>query len=170
MVGEVRGERGSGPCSRPTGRRRGECRALTYRDHPEEHFESTNFISKAIFLRLSRLRQLLPPSPDRKMFGFFCLLVFLGFVWLVFNSFLCFLCRKMKETKGKCGGKEDAGGQLFSKITRLESVFRSGTGAQGDWALLLNPKYTVKTGVSAQSKGRTRAGPEEKPSYWKRCS
>lgn len=113
-----------------------------------------------------------PPALPRSenVWVFLFAWLFWGFVCLVFNSFLYFLCRKRKETKEKCGGKEDAGGQLFSKITRLESVFRSGTGAQGEWALLLNPKHTVKTGVSAQSKGRTRAGPEEKPSYWKRCS
>lgn len=55
MVWEVREERGSDSCSRPTDRRRDECRALTYREHLEEDFESTNLISKAIFLRLSRL-------------------------------------------------------------------------------------------------------------------
>lgn len=161
MVRETRGECGSGPSPRPTDRQRGECRALTYREHLKEDFESTNLISKAIFLRLNRLRQLLPPSPDRKMD--FLIIFFL-------NSFLSFLCREMKETKGKWRGKEDAGGQLFSKVTRQESVFRSGTGAQRDWASLLKPKSTVKTGVSAQSQGRARAGPEEGPSYWKRCS
>lgn len=46
----------------------GESKALTYREHLQEDFESTNLISKAIFLRLGRLRQLLPLSPDRKMF------------------------------------------------------------------------------------------------------
>lgn len=49
-------------------------------------------------------------------------------------------------------------------------VFRSGTGAQGDWTLLLNPKFTVKTGVSAQSQVKARADPEKGSNYWKRCS
>lgn len=50
------------------------------------------------------------------------------------------------------------------------NVFRSDTGAQGDWTLILNPKFTVKTGVSAQSQGKARAVLEEGSNYWKRCS
>lgn len=44
---------------RPADRPRGESRALTYRIYLEEDFKCTKLISEAIFLRLSRLRQIL---------------------------------------------------------------------------------------------------------------
>lgn len=56
-------------------------------------------------------------------------------------------------------------GSYFPKLGGRKMFSGRALGHRETWALLLNPKSTVKRGVSAQSQGRSKAMPEEGPSY-----